>query len=205
MVTKSLLDKILSKTVKRNELNALSLSKKDRDRIYDNIVNGEGGSSNDNASFYDLFDIVGVYLENAAPYNFVIASSSGQLLVNDTLKSFNNIKSPASLISDYKSTFDFDKNYINIGDKKSLIKKSSFTVANSIITSEYTNGIMIIPKNCKMYSIDTYTNVVDYDYITTNVLNELANNNDIIFNPKLSLDDMNEICKHIFNTYDGEW
>ncbi len=205
MVTKSLLDKILSKTVKRSELNALSLSKKDRDRIYDNIVNGNGESSND-ISFYDVFDVVGVYVDNALQNNkFVIASSSGQLLVNDVLKGFNNIYSPASLMTDSKATFDFDKNYINIGKNKTLMKKSSFTVADNIITSEYINGIMVIPKNCKMYSINTLTNIVDYDYITTNVLTELAKNNNIIFNPKLSLEDMNNICKNIVNSIREGW
>lgn len=58
MVTKSLLDKILSKTVKRSELNALPLSKKDRDRIYDNILNSGKGESIDVNSLYDFYVIM---------------------------------------------------------------------------------------------------------------------------------------------------
>ena len=190
MVTKSLLDKILSKTVKRSELNALSLSKKDRDRIYNNILNGSGESSDD-VSFYDLFDIIGVNVDTSdTGYN--IASSSGQIIAADILKGVNNTK--ATILHQIYMNFDFDKNIASFKKGYDIEKKLLFIPSTSNLSSSY-KGLMLITKNCRIYSEDSRDESNNYDYIVSDVLKNIMKTKKIIFNPKLSSEDIKRMSK----------
>lgn len=192
MVTKSLLDKILSKTVKRSELNALSLSKKDRDRIYNNILNGSGESSDD-VSFYDLFDIIGVNVDTSdTGYN--IASSSGQIIAADILKGVNNTK--ATILHQIYMNFDFDKNIASFKKGYDIEKKLRFIPSTSNLSSSY-KGLMLITKNCRIYSEDSRNESNNYDYIVSDVLKNIMKTKKIIFNPKLSSEDIKRMSKFL--------
>lgn len=192
MVTKSLLDKILSKTVKRSELNALSLSKKDRDRIYNNILNGSGESSDD-VSFYDLFDIIGVNVDTSdTGYN--IASSSGQIIAADILKGVNNTK--ATILHQIYMNFDFDKNIASFKKGYDIEKKLLFIPSTSNLSSSY-KGLMLITKNCRIYSEDSRDESNNYDYIVSDVLKNIMKTKKIIFNPKLSSEDIKRMSEFL--------
>ena len=192
MVTKSLLDKILSKTVKRSELNALSLSKKDRDRIYNNILNGSGESSDD-VSFYDLFDIIGVNVDTSdTGYN--IASSSGQIIAADILKGVNNTK--ATILHQIYMNFDFDKNIASFKKGYDIEKKLLFIPSTFNLSSSY-KGLMLITKNCRIYSEDSRNESNNYDYIVSDVLKNIMKTKKIIFNPKLSSEDIKRMSKFL--------
>lgn len=192
MVTKSLLDKILSKTVKRSELNALSLSKKDRDRIYNNILNGSGESSDD-VSFYDLFDIIGVNVDTSdTGYN--IASSSGQIIAADILKGVDNTK--ATILHQIYMNFDFDKNIASFKKGYDIEKKLRFIPSTSNLSSSY-KGLMLITKNCRIYSEDSRNESNNYDYIVSDVLKNIMKTKKIIFNPKLSSEDIKRMSEFL--------
>lgn len=194
MVTKSLLDKILSKTVKRSELNALSLSKKDRDRIYNNILNGSGESS-DGVSFYDLFDIIGVNVDTSnTGYEYNIASSSGQIIAADILKGVNNTK--ATILYQIRMNFDFDKNIASFKKEYDIDKKLRFIPSTFNLSSSY-KGLMLITKNCRIYSEDSRDESKNYDYIVSDVLKNIMKTEKIIFNPKLSSEDIKRMSKFL--------
>lgn len=194
MVTKSLLDKILSKTVKRSELNALSLSKKDRDRIYTNILNSSGKSSDD-VSFYDLFDIIGVNVATGnTEYGYNIASSSGQIIAADILKGVDNTQ--ATILHQMYLNFDFDKNVVSFKEGYDICQKLQFIPSTFNLSSSY-KGLMLITKNCKMYSEDSKDESNNYDYIVSDALKNIMKTEKIIFNPKLSSEDIKRMSKFL--------
>ena len=127
MITKTLLNKILNKTVKRNELNALSVSKEDRDKIYNNILNGGGGGSGVTINVTDLFEIyLGVRGEiyydnnNVGCATYCVVDSDGNYI---NLKgSFDNI-----------TLFNYNKKYYPIY----LIDYGDLGKETPIIFTEY--------------------------------------------------------------------
>jgi hypothetical protein len=129
MITKTLLNKILNKTVKRNELNALSVSKEDRDKIYNNILNGGGSGSGVTINVTDLFEIYfgmksKTYYDdnNVACASYCVEDSNGDYINlnasfgNGTLFDYNKKYYPIYLI-DYGYDMDSPIIYTEYGLK----------------------------------------------------------------------------------------
>lgn len=213
MVTKSLLDKILSKTVKHKELNALSVSKEDRDRIYNNIINGDGsgsGSSN-KVDLFDLVDVVGVnvfYRDHSSYLAYCIPYSGGNYTEDEVAfkytglflcTSFNSL----SLYENYAQysfvNFDFNNNEISINkDMLDLLKTmtiSEYNTSYNPASLSPCRALLLIKKNLR-YTEDS-TNV-HIDINISDKLNELKNMNGrkMILNPKMS----NEMKTAIINS-----
>ena len=206
MVTKSLLDKILSKTVKRNELNALSLSKKDRDRIYDNILNG-GGEDSNNMNFYDVYDIVGVYCDKSGSNNnkYTLATSNKQIIVDKLLPELHTegwsvIMQPITTHKDY-IIFDFSNNSIKfmqedgptIDSSRGMFIYKAVQSTIEISSDNTINSLLLLPKNINIHIAAT-NDEPEYNYNAIDKIKEISNPDNIILNPTMD----KETSKYIF-------
>jgi len=200
MVTKSLLDKILSKTVKRKELNALSVSKEDRDRIYNNIINGGSGSSNNTLDLYDVYDIV------------VVGYKSGQFKIvskgNNSVSAYyflNNMEQSYALIDldGGNINIDFDKNVVTFNQTSDYmyftkIVKSSAKPVNSDIFSYSRYCLLVIPKNLKKVVSSSNSPTIIYD--STDELSKINKSDNIMLNPTIDKMYLKELLiKAIYN------
>lgn len=220
MVTKSLLDKILSKTVKRKELNALSVSKEDRDRIYNNIINGggsgSGSGSSDKVDLFDLVDVVGVNVFYRSQYKcycipYITSSSdsykdkkytSSEISFGSIGLLLSPIFSKSSLTESYTIysmvDFDFDNNKItinedNLNSLECIMQPEYYDTYNPDMVSPC-RALWLIKKNVRYIVHDTYN---DIDINVSDKLNELKNMNNrkMILNPEMS----NEMKTTIIN------
>lgn len=213
MVTKSLLDKILSKTVKRKELNALSVSKEDRDRIYNNIINGSGGGSgsSNKVDLFDLVDIVGVnvfYRDHSSYLAYCIPYSGGNYTKDEVAFKYTGLFlctsfSSLPLYENYAQysfvNFDFNNNEISINkDMLDLLRTmtiSEYNTSYNPASLSPCRALLLIKKNLRYTENSTDVHI---DINISDKLNELKNMNGrkMILNPKMS----NEMKTAIINS-----